>query len=359
MDKGATPTLVRARARTKLRSAEGRHRALVRSAMGLLLVLSVVPATGQPAAVVAPFVSGCREILAQCLLVLRATGAPLHWIPIMLLGGGLLYATIDRVRLSARVGRLLRLHTVREPDPDELIGRIGVELNCLSILHVLVGPAPNPAFTAGILRPRIYIAEHIQETLTTAELRAVLRHELYHARHCDPLRFALLRFAAKALFWLPLAGTLGEDLMEDAEIIADDFAAQDSDPLDVASAIVEIGRTKPSTDTSTDTSTDVALVAGVAALGGFRSIDRRVRRLADDGANEGAIAFRPLKRRPMLLATAVLLMVWGSAALAPQPLDAAMTMRFGERCPHEMNKGQHRCPECNHKPVAMMPNCKH
>lgn len=355
MDKGATPTLVRTRARTRLRSAEARHRALVRSAMGLLLVLSVVPATGQPASVAAPFVSGCRELLAQCLLVLRATGAPLHWIPIMLLGGGLLYAMLDRVRLSARVRRLLRLHTVREPDPDEPIGRIGVELDCLSILHVLVGPAPNPAFTAGILRPRIYIAEHIQETLTTAELRAVLRHELYHARHCDPLRFALLRFATKALFWLPLAGTLGEDLMEDAEIIADDFAAQDSDPLDVASAIVEIGRTNPSTGVSTD----VALVAGVAALGGFRSIDRRVRRLVDDGADESAIVFRPLKRRPMLLATAVLLMVWGSAALAPQPLDAAMTMRFGERCPHEMNKGQHRCPECDHKTVAMMPNCEH
>ena len=333
-----------------VRSAEARHRTLVRFGLGFLLVLTVVPITGEPAAAIAPFVSGCRELLAQCLLALRAIGAPLHWIPFLLLGAGLLYAAIDRARLSARVDRLLRLHAVREPDPNEAVGRIAVELDCLSIVHVLVGTAPNPAFTAGILQPRIYLAENLQEVLTPAELNAVCRHELHHARHRDPMRFAFLRFAAKTLFWLPLVGMLGDELMEDAEIMADDFAAQGSDPLDVASAIVEIGRT--------NSRTNAEVVTGVAALGGFRSMDRRVRRLADRTGCGGAMAGWPFPWRPMLFATMALLVVWGSAAFGAPPLNAAMTMHFGERCPDEMHKGQHQCPECDREPAQLTPDCK-
>lgn len=344
---GAGPVIHRMANRSKARSVEARHRAVVQWGLGLLLVLSLTTTTGQPASVAGLVLSGCREILAQCLIVLRATGAPLHWVPLVLLGVGLLYAAVDRVRLSRRVTRLLRRHTLRDPGHDEPIGRIAAELDCLSMIYLVVGIAPNPAFTAGILRPHIYLAEVLQYTLTAAELRAVCRHELHHARHRDPLRFAVLRFAAKMLFWLPLIGTLSADLMEDAEIRADDFAADGSDPLDVASALIKIGRSNAKVVAGMD--------AGVAALGGFRSLDRRVRRLADECATT---RWSP-GWRPVLFSAAALVMLWGSAAFTPQRRDLGMTMRFGERCSHSMPKRQGKCPECDHEQAKTMPGCEH
>lgn len=351
---GARPVIHRIANRAEARSVEARHRAVVQWGLGLLLVLSLTTTTGQPASVAASVLSGCREILAQCLIVLRATGAPLHWVPLVLLGAGLLYAVVDRIRLSRRVTRLLRRHSLRDPGQDEPIGRIAAELDCLSMIYLVVGIAPNPAFTAGILRPHIYLAEVLQYTLTPAELRAVCRHELHHVRHRDPLRFAVLRFAAKMLFWLPLIGTLSADLMEDAEIRADDFAADGSDPLDVASALIKIGRSNAKVVAGMDAGMHAEVHAGVAALGGFRSLDRRVRRLADECATT---RWSP-GWRPMLFSAAALVMLWGSAAFAPQRRDLGMTMRFGERCSHSMPKRQGKCPECDHEQAKTMPGCE-
>lgn len=328
----------------RARAGEARHRALARLGIGVLLALSVVPATGQPRDVVSPIIDRCREVLDRCALVLQAAGAPVRWIPIALLGAGLLYALIDRVRLTARVARFLGAHGVRSPDPAEPIGWLATEFRCGSSVRVMVGAAPNPAFTAGLLRPRLYVSEELQRRLGPAELRAVVRHELYHLRRRDPLRFALLRFARKAFFWLPIIGVLADDLMEDAELMADDFAADrmgGADPLDVASALVKLG------------GANVDALAGVASLGGFRLLDRRVRRLA----SELVVAPPVLRWRSSLLSAAALVVIWLASALAPGRVDAAMTMDWRDRCPHVMQGTHHHCPECEHLLPEAMPDC--
>lgn len=66
------------------RIAEVRHRWFVRAGISLLLIVSVAPSTKHVGQTAAPLVERCREILAQCALVLRSAGAPLQWLPLAL-----------------------------------------------------------------------------------------------------------------------------------------------------------------------------------------------------------------------------------------------------------------------------------
>lgn len=328
------------------RTAEVRHRWLVRIGFALLLLLSVAPATGHIGHAAAPLLERCRELLAQCALVLRSAGAPLQWLPPALLVAGLLYAVVDRVRLTRRVSHVLAAHRARRARPGEPVGRLARQFGVEADVRVLVGVAPNPAFTAGLLRPRIYVSEGLQQTLSFGELRAVFRHELHHYTRRDPRRFAVLRFAAKAFFWLPLIGLLAEDLMADAEVMADDYAASPlggSDPLDVASALVKIGRISRA---------NAEKLAAIPAIGGFRLLDRRVRRLADEPVPAPA----SIPRRPVLLSSAALLILWLSSTFVPGDASVGMTMRWGDRCPHSMAGTGRHCAECERRGEPM-PGC--
>lgn len=330
-------------------TAEIRHRWFVRGGIGLLLAVSVAPASGQVGAVAAPFVERCRELLAQCALVLRATGAPLRWLPAALLAAGLAYAVADRVRLSLRVRRFLGAHRRRSARAGEPILHEVVALGIEARVRVLVDAAPNPAFTAGLWRPRIYIAESLQHALSLAELRAVIRHEYYHLTRRDPLRFAVLRFAARTFFWLPLIRVLADELMDDAEIMADDFAAASrdgSDPLDVASALIKIGKLGPGI---------ASLPAGAVSIGGFRLLERRVHRLADTSAGEGPDRLR-IWGRHALVSLATIAVVWASSTFGPGMSMQGMTMQWGDPCPHAMEALHRHCPECERR-LEPMPNC--
>lgn len=328
------------------RTADVRHRWLARVGFALLLLLSIAPATGHVGHAAAPLLERCRELLAQCALVLRSAGAPLQWLPLALLFTGLLYAVADRARLSRRLSRFLAAQRARQARPGEPVGQVARQFGVEHDVRVLLGAALNPAFTAGLLRPRIYVSERLQQALSPAELRAVFRHELHHYTRRDPLRFAALRFAAKTFFWLPLIGFLAEDLMVDAELTADDFAASPrggSDPLDVASALIKIGRISRA---------NAEKLAAIPAIGGFRLLDRRVRRLADEPVPARAV----IPRRPVLLSSAALVVLWSSSTFAPVAASADMTMRWGDRCPHSMEGTGRHCAECERRGEPM-PGC--
>ena len=313
--------------------AEVRYRWLLRIGVSLLLALSVAPAIGYlpPAAV--PLLERCREILEQCALVLRSTGASLRWLPVVLLVVGLAYAVVDRMRLARKVSRVLAAHRARRVRSGEPLGRLAREFGVEQDVRVLVGFAPNPAFTAGLVRPRIYISEDLQKLLTPSELRAVFRHELSHYASMDPLRLSVLRFASRAIFWFPLIDVFAKELMDDAEIVADDFAASPrggSDPLDVAGALVKLGRAS------------TQLLDGTVAIGGFRLLDRRVRRLAD-GPRLPRLVIEP---RPILLSLGMLLTLWLASGFTPSRSGAMMTMQWGDPCFHPMTSSGGHCPEC-------------
>jgi len=313
---------------------ETRHRVVVQIAIGALVALSVLPLTGQLEQLVTLPLERCRELLSHCVLALRSSGATLHWLPWVLGAAGLAYAVLDRLRLARRVSQVLACHRARRPRRGEPIHRLARKYKVDSRVRILLEPAPNPAFTAGVFIPRMYLADALARELTPAELRATFRHELHHVRRRDPLRFAALRFVAKALFWLPLVRILTDDLMEDAELMADDFATTGegaSDPLDVASALVKIGHAS------------ARAIAGTVGIGGFRLLDRRVRRLA----SEPAVIKVRIPLRLTLVSLFTLALIWGASVVVPGAANAADPARTGERCRHSGMPGAEHCPRCD------------
>jgi Zn-dependent protease with chaperone function len=80
------------------------------------------------------------------------------------------------------------------------------------------------AFCAGLLRPQVYVSTGALEALQPSELEAVLAHERHHRRRQDPLRIALGRVLARALFFLPVVAQLHARYCAMAELAADDTA---------------------------------------------------------------------------------------------------------------------------------------
>lgn len=278
------------------RAAEARRRRLLKVEVAAVAAAALVPLLiydGSIAAVLAE----CEAFVQECLLALLQL-SPAQWIPAALLLAGLGYAVADFLRQAHRVHRVIRLHRVRSPALGEPIYRLAGSHGVLGQVRLIDGPAPNPAFAAGLLRPRIYLAADLQRELHSEELRALFRHELWHVRRRDPLRFALLRALGRFFFWLPIIGSLAVDLIEDAEIEADDFAADAADPVEVAGALVAVAR---------KAGTTLALAAGA---GGIRPMERRVRRLLDEDA-----APSPLPLRRLAISIAALITLWGTIAI--------------------------------------------
>ncbi len=83
------------------------------------------------------------------------------------------------------------------------------------------------AFCAGLLRPRV--SDAAIDLLDAEALEAVLAHELQHAQRRDPLRAAIGRALARALFFVPGLRELARRQRALAELSADEAAvAQDS-----------------------------------------------------------------------------------------------------------------------------------
>jgi Zn-dependent protease with chaperone function len=100
----------------------------------------------------------------------------------------------------------------------------------------------------GALRPRLFIARQLFDTLSERELRAALAHECGHLAARDNLKRAILRACRDALTIVPAGRTLDRAWAASAEAAADEYAARTGDEvaaLDLASALVKIARLVP------------------------------------------------------------------------------------------------------------------
>lgn len=120
------------------------------------------------------------------------------------------------VILSVRAGFRQRAAYMSFLDRLEIVGR----LEGHPAVKVIADPRPQ-AFCAGYLRPTVYVSERTVELLTEPELEAVLAHERHHMRVRDPLRFALGRILAQALFFVPVLRSLCDRYADVAEVSAD------------------------------------------------------------------------------------------------------------------------------------------
>ena len=122
--------------------------------------------------------------------------------------------------------------------PERLTG-ISAELGLDG--QVIAIAAPNPlAFCFGLLRPRICVSLGLIETLTDAELRAVLLHEDHHRRRFDPLRGLAAESLAALFGFLPIVGELRDMALTQAELSADRHAVRYAGRPPLAGALHKI-----------------------------------------------------------------------------------------------------------------------
>jgi len=293
---------------------ELRRRVLLLS-IGTLIVMSTSPVFGHHLTGGAEtLLRGTDHIGEVCLVALHLVLAPVHELFHVLLAAGIAYALFDRARAWYRVRRVLASTNVASvADPDAL-RRAAADAHLDPARLRIVNDMPNPAFTIGWLRPRVYIAKKLIERLSHDELTAVLAHERAHVERRDPLRLSVLRFFARTLFWIPALARLADDVADEAEVAADDEAAANQ-PLVLASAILSVAQW------ITPTARRETRVTGAVGLVCHDMVERRVRRLAGEDTHVRS----HVTRRSLMGAAAVLALVWSSGVLMAHPLpgDAA------------------------------------
>lgn len=218
---------------------------------------------------------------ALCAAALRALLALVHRGLHVLLAVGVLVAVWDRWRAWRRLGGMLRGLRAQPPVLGGRVWRAARAAGLATDRVRVVAGFPNPAFTAGWLRPMVYLAAELAERLSPAELGVVLAHEAAHVRRRDPLRLSALRFLGAVVFWLPALRRLTDDLADEIEFQADDAAAGDA-PLVLAGALITVASTWcPFTQRTPGRWLPVAAldVAGIAAPD---LLERRVLRLAGE-----------------------------------------------------------------------------
>ena len=107
-------------------------------------------------------------------------------------------------------------------------------------IYRLDHPFPIMA-VSGIFRPRLFIANHLLDSMQPAEIAAAVAHEMGHVAARDNLRRVLLRLCPD------LTGNRDARWMEASENAADLFAVRRGTraALDLASALVKVARATP------------------------------------------------------------------------------------------------------------------
>lgn len=309
------------RASTSLVTREEAHRRGLLLGIGALLVLSVSPVFGHHFATSLEHgLRGQDHLGPICLIALHEMLAPIHSLFHALIVGGLLYATYDRLRAALRLRRALAPLESAAPAEGDPFWSAAVDARVdTRRVRVVVG-LPNPAFTVGWLRPRIYATRSLSEQLNREELAALLAHENAHVARRDPLRLSLLRFLALTLFWIPALRRLAADVADEAEVQADDQAARER-PLALARAILALAEWRQPYP---------ALEDAVGFAQRVNLLDRRIRRLA----GEEPPLQSHVTRKSLLGALLALALVWSSGAIMAHPLPTEEDSHHLRHCEH-------------------------
>ena len=164
-----------------------------------------------------------------------------------------------------------------------------IELNGIRIPTYILQNSSFPIIAVvGALRPRLFIATHVLETLSQEELAAAIAHEYGHLVAGDNFKRSVMRISRAALLIIPCGRSLDRAWAEASESAADEHAAQESSfvALNLASALVRIARMIPQGQRPVMPAAVSAFLVGSEDAPGVRV---RVRRLVELAATDPAM----------------------------------------------------------------------
>lgn len=310
----------RSQRRTNLIAREEARRRVILLGLAMLILLVVSPLFSHHLFRGTEAVLAGRDHLgALCLVALHTLLAPVHELFHLLFAVGLVYAACDRFRTWYGGHRMLSALQVETPSADDTFWNAARSVGLNPEKVRVANGLPTPAFTAGWFRPHIYVSRELSDRLEETQLAAVLAHEGAHLARRDPLRLSMLRFLTCTLFWIPALRRFARDITDEAEVQADDAAAE-RNPLVLASTIVALSR--PAGE-------PMLPFPGV----GFHRPDllqRRVRRLLGEEPDPGS----HLTIRSLAGAAGALLLIFVSGAVMAHPVPTQVAPHSVEQCPH-------------------------
>jgi len=193
---------------------------------------------------------------------------------------GLGFALWRWFRSSYATRSLLRAW-LRDARPAKVEG-ISIPTHCIRHRFPIIA-------VVGTIRPRLFIAEQVLDSLTEEELAASIAHEAGHVQARDNLKRSALRVCRNALMMLPCGRSLDRAWADAAESSADEYAVfqQPDTALNLASALVKIARMVPSGPRA-----DVPLGAYLVGAEETSGVKARVRRLLEIASNGPLVSRR-------------------------------------------------------------------
>lgn len=130
---------------------------------------------------------------------------------------------------------------------DWLSSSTPIELKSISVPTFVLQHSFPIIAVVGAMRPRLFIATQVLDSLSEEELAAAIAHEYGHLSAGDNFKRSVMRISRAALLILPCGRSLDRAWSEASESAADEHAAQRSSlvALNLASALVRIARMIP------------------------------------------------------------------------------------------------------------------
>lgn len=162
---------------------------------------------------------------------------------------------------------------------DWMAASTRIELEAIHVPTYVLGHSFPIIAVVGAFRPRLFLANHVLESLSEEELAAAIAHEYGHLVAGDNFKRSIMRVSRAALLLIPCGRSLDRSWSEASESAADEYAAQQSSfvALNLASALVRIARMIPKGQRHVIPASVSAFLAGEDSPG----VKGRVRRLVE------------------------------------------------------------------------------
>lgn len=157
-------------------------------------------------------------------------------------------ATISAIGVALALSRGIRSWlATRSLLKNWLAASTQVELEAINVPTFVLQHSFPIIAVVGAIRPRLFIAIQVFESLSEEELAAAIAHEYGHLVARDNFKRSVMRVSRAALLIIPCGRSLDRAWSDASESAADEYAAQESSlvALNLASALLRIARMIP------------------------------------------------------------------------------------------------------------------